>query len=200
MTASTAPTSQLQKQSLISTIFFLAALAVLGGALWLKFAPKKFGQYENLTHSVQIKYPEQWEVKEIPGVDGLVVVFAPQKEEEKMLFRPTVSVTFTDLKKKMSLKEVKEQTKMQMAVLFQKMIITKEEKPIMLSGHPGEKMVFVGQGVETPLQYFYAWGKFGSRVYVITYTALASDYDRYHDLVETMVRSFKVTKEFPDFE
>ena len=148
--------------------------------------------YENKELGFSIKYPEYWRVVEKPqNVD--VVVFVSPQESEADAYWENVNVTVVPLDPKISsLGKFTTVTIRQLTGVFEGQIQVLQSYPFSVGGRPGHVLVFCGRNTAEPIQYMHAWTVWGTRAYIITYTALKKDFDNYAADAMDMIKSFKL--------
>jgi hypothetical protein len=106
-----------------------------------------------------------------------------------------VNVVVQDISAKpMELKAYTELAIRQMEAVFGENFLILESVPTSVSGQSAHRLVFIGKAVdpEPDLKYMSVWLLDGATAYQITYTAIASQYDRYVAKMKRMVSSFRI--------
>lgn len=160
-------------------------------ALWIFSKAYRFNQYTDDRHNFSIKYPVSWSL-EINKNNAAVIFYSP-KEGDLDFFRENVNVVVQDIaRKSMNIKKYSSTAIKQMEAVFGDNMIIIESGPMYFSGHEGYKFVFRGKTSETELQYMSVWTINGLTAYQVTYTALASQYERHLPNAKRMIRSFRL--------
>lgn len=180
-----------KKQNIIISIVALVGIVLILNALWIIGKEYRFNNYRNDREGFSIKYPAAWSIEEDTN-DVSVIFFSPQ-ENELDFFKESVNVVVQDISgNPMDLKEYSKMAVKQMEAVFGENLITIELGPTFIAKQIGYKFVFLGKGPETDLKYMIVWLISGLTAYQVTYTSLASQYDRYLPKVKRMLRSFRI--------
>lgn len=172
----------------------MGALGALMIAYALYYFNRDFGfrTYTDKQAGFSVQYPVDWAYA--VNKDGTNVIFYTPYESELDIFTENVNIVVTDISKKpMSLMEFTNLALKQMEALFANNIKIVESEPYPLGNRNGYKYTIVGAG-ESSIKFMMVWTLKGSDVYQFTYAALDSAYERYLDKVETMVKSFRITR------
>ena len=149
----------------------------------------KFLSYNSPKKGIGIKYPEDWKVLEM-NISALVAFLSPL-EEEVDLFQEnfTISREFSGLIGKLD--EFVDQQLVQLKQAFQYFAIIKRKR-IRLSGNDAIQVIYsaITKGIEIQILQVYCLIKID--VYMITFTAQASKYPNYKQIVKKMLKSFFV--------
>lgn len=180
-----------KKQNLISAIVAALGIILILGVIWVVSKDYRFNAYQNENKGFSIDYPASWSFEENTG--GAAVIFLSPQENDLDFFKESVNVVVQDISgNPMELKEYSELAIEQMEAVFGENFVILESGLIFVAGQKGYKLVFIGKGPDTELQYMSVWTISGLSAYQITYTALSSKYDRYLPKMKRMVRSFKL--------
>ena len=178
-----------QKKNLIFNIAAGIGIIAIGITSWIFFNHYRFNQYTNDQHNFSIKYPASWTLGE--NINNAAVIFYSPQETELDIFRENVNIVVQDISKNpLSLKRYSKTAIRQMEAVFSNNMMILESEPMFFAGQEGYKFVFTGKTPETELQYMSVWTITGLTAYQVTYTALASQYDRHLPKVKRMIRSF----------
>lgn len=152
---------------------------------------EKFVVYENRRYGIKIEYPESWMVSE-PGTE-IVVAFLSPLESPWDTFQENVNIIIGDLTEPMTLEEYSEAAIAQLRQEITDFTLL-ESGDFTLSTNPAYKVVYTTKFEQTPLQVMQVWTIKNDTVYTITYTAAASQYYVYSDIVDRMVASFEIAE------
>lgn len=183
--------NQRQKKNLIAALTALLGVALILLVVLIMTKEHRFKTYHNKAGGFSIRYPAAWSWEENKG--GAAVIFFSPKDNELDFFKESVNVVVQNITDNpMNLKDYSEQAIKQMEVVFEENFIVLESGPTFIAGRPAYKLIFIGKGSDTELKYMSVWTLEGLTAYQITYTALASQYDRYIGEMKRMVNSFRV--------
>lgn len=150
-----------------------------------------FVVYQNRRYGISIEHPEKWMINE-PGTD-VIVVFLSQLESPWDTFQENVNIMVRELAGPMTLEEY---TDVALALLRQDLpdFTLIESSDFTLSTLPARKVVYTTKIEQIPLQVMQVWTIKDDTVYTVTYTAAASQYFLYRDIVDKMVASFEIAE------
>ena len=150
-----------------------------------------FHRYHDDHYNFSIKYPASWTLEK--NKNGAAVIFYSPQEGDLDIFKESVNIVVQDIAgNPMNIKKYSKIAIEQMEAVFGDNMLTLESDPMYFAGHEGYKFVFRGKTPETDLQYMSIWTIAGLNAYQVTYTALASQYDRHLPNVNKMIRSFRL--------
>jgi len=183
--------SERKKQNLIISIITIAGILLLIIAGFFYKQESRTYKYHNEKYGFFIKYPTTWSFAESKG--GHAVIFYSALDNELDVFKESVNIVVQDLSSNpVKLNEYSKIAVRQMEVVFKENMIIRESGPTILAKQVGYKFVFFGKGDKNDLQYMSVWTIVDETAYQVTYTALASQYDRYLPKVKRMIRSFRI--------
>ena len=159
--------------------------------LWIFSKEHRFNRYSDDHYHFSIKYPTSWSFEK--NKNKAVVIFYSPEESELDFFMENVNVVVQDISRNpMSIEKYSSTAIKQMEAVFSDNMIILESEPMYFAGREGYKFVFRGKTPETELQYMSVWAINGLTAYQVTYTALASQYERHLPKVKKMIRSFRI--------
>jgi hypothetical protein len=169
-------------------------LFLLAAAIILVILPSGYCQqaktYKNKMFNYSINYPSNYELKPL----GNIVVFTSPEKDKKFAFSANVNVaaSVTDKTSK-SLKEYCEGAK---ARILKSQVDAKflEEQEDKLSGKAAYRMVYTTKQKEANFKIMEIAFIHKDRFYVITYTSLLEEFDRYLKQAKAIIDSFKVSQ------
>jgi eukaryotic-like serine/threonine-protein kinase len=167
-------------------------LAVIAVLFVIPYVPYKV--YKNSQYNIQMKYPAYWGVREnTDKIEDLVVAFYTPRKSKEDIFSENVNVSVKKVPMDpIDMNQLSQIMIRQLTGTIGDNMKVLESSPTQLSGRPAHRLVFVGEDIETPLQYQIVWALDGSKVYIITYVARSEDYLEYLGEVQAMIRSFKI--------
>ncbi len=143
---------------------------------------------------VSVTYPENWsERNDIAGVLG---IFLSPQEDAKDIFQENVNILSQDLTLNPAIQELSSYTEFSQtqieSFLTEGKILSLED--VTLAGLPAKKMLYTSKQGQVTLQYLGVWMIKEKKAYVITYTALQSQFDRYLPQAQAVINSFKLSQ------
>lgn len=171
-------------------VFSIIAFVVVGAIAAIMFITP-FSTYTNFDYGIEIKFPDDWEMKE--RVEGSVVVFGSPLETSMDTFQENVNVSIQDLSgMPMTLEQYTDAAIGQLKEVFHNVTVV-SSTPAKLAGRPAHQIVYVAADPKTAnLKIMHVWFVEGDKAYTVTYTAMESKYDEYLGIANKMIRSFKV--------
>jgi len=180
-----------QKQSLIIGLVSLLSIWLIVSVLWIFGKEWRFSKYDNTTAGFSIKYPLRWAKAE--NQNGATVIFSSPTENKLDFFQENVNVVVTDLSRSpKTLIDYSDLAVNQMKVVFKENLEVIDSSATYLSGKPAHQFIFIGKGPEATLKFFMVWTIDDNRAYQITYSAIASTYDKYLGKFQRMIKSFEI--------
>ena len=144
--------------------------------------------YKDTENKFSIKYPDNWEPKEV----ATAIAFLSPLDGTKDKFRENVNVMVQDLKTHpMDLSEFTELTRKQIKLHAGNDAIL-GEKRLTFAGQPAEQFIYKATIQEVDLKFKQYWFIKGTNAFVLTYTAEPQQYERYEDVGTEMLDSFKL--------
>ena len=158
-----------------------------------------FLTYNNPTYKIKMQYPPDWTVSTtLPTYSGVVAFYSPLQSLTDVL-PAEFSLSITTYSQGVSLDEY---TKTTLAALDQQGIKVSESNAFTLAGKPGHRIVFSppqpqpqnnNQGdPQVSISIMQAWTTIGSKVYLISYSAEESKFQKYLPTVEQMLSSLQI--------
>jgi eukaryotic-like serine/threonine-protein kinase len=181
---------QTRKKILVWIAVSLGAVLVGASLAYLAYIGQ-FSRYLDRSYGFFIKYPRLWERIEHPQPGGAVIFVSP-KETPVDSFRESVNISVTDVPPDLTgLKEFSDKAILQMTKSFSniKMI---ESKEVMFGDRKGYKVLFSAEKPD-PINVLTVWTiRRGEKAYILTYMAASRHYKTYLNLVEFMIKSFRM--------
>lgn len=159
-----------------------------------------FLTYNNPTYKIKMQYPPDWTVSTntLATYSGVVAFYSPLQSLTDVL-PAELSLSITTYSQGVSLDEY---TKTTLAALDQQGIKVSESNAFTLAGKPGHRIVFSppqlqpqnnNQGdPQVSISIMQAWTTIGSKVYLISYSAEESKFQKYLPTVEQMLSSLQI--------
>ena len=160
-----------------------------------------FLTYNNPTYKIKMQYPPDWTVSTntLQTYSGVVAFYSPLQSLTDVL-PAELSLSITTYSKGVSLDEY---TKTTLAALDQQGIKVSESNAFTLAGKPGHRIVFSPPPPQPPqnnnqgdpqvsISIMQAWTTIGSKVYLISYSAEESKFQKYLPTVERMLNSLQI--------
>ena len=155
--------------------------------------------YDNLTHKLKMQYPSDWTVSTnaLPTYSGIVAFYSPLQNLQDIL-PAELSLSITTYLQSVSIDEYTQTT---LAALEQQGIQVSESSAFTLAGKPGHRIVFSppeprGQETQdTPqvsIRIMQTWTTIDNKVYLLSYSAEDSKFQKYLPTVEQMLMSLQV--------
>ncbi|MEL6927180.1 MAG: serine/threonine-protein kinase [Cyanobacteria bacterium J06600_6] len=170
----------------------LALLAGLGGWVLVKQRDREpkieLSAYENQNQGFRVDYPQKWSKQNRDDFFATGVIFFSPLVNEADRFKEKVSVLVETLPSDLSLSAYTEQSLAEIRQLSDPDIQQAQE--VRLGKDEARQIVYRGEENGRSVQRMQVWSLNGNRAYVVTYTALPEDYDRYLPTVEKMIDSF----------
>jgi len=183
--------SRRKKQNVIVGIVAGIGIILILSVVWVTSKEYRFKRYRSDEKNFSIKYPASWAYEE--NINGAAVIFYSPQENDLDYFKESVNVVVQNIAgNPMNLKDYSQLAIKQMEAVFEENMITIESVPTFIAGQSGYKLVFLGKGPETDYQYMSVWTISGLTAYQVTYTSLASQYERYIFKVKKMLKSFRI--------
>ena len=155
--------------------------------------------YDNLTHKLKMQYPSDWTVSTnaLPTYSGIVAFYSPLQNLQDIL-PAELSLSITTYLQSVSIDEY---TRTTLAALEQQGIQVSESSAFTLAGKPGHRIVFSPpepRGQETQdapqvsIRIMQTWTTIDNKVYLLSYSAEDSKFQKYLPTVEQMLMSLQV--------
>ncbi len=180
-----------QRQTIVAIITGAAGLVLILTVGWFFLKPYWSLNYENGQYGFALKYPAVWSFAE--NKNGAVVIFYSPKENALDIFQENVNIVVQDIAQNpMNLEKYTETAITQMQAVFGTNLEILDSLPTFIDGHPAHRFIFIGKGPNGNLQYQCRWTLVGTTAYQITYTAMASGYERHVARAEGIMKSFHI--------
>ena len=155
--------------------------------------------YDNPTHKLKMQYPSDWTVSTnaLPTYSGIVAFYSPLQNLQDIL-PAELSLSITTYIQSVSIDEY---TRTTLAALEQQGIQVSESSAFTLAGKPGHRIVFSPpepRGQETldapqvSIRIMQTWTTIDNKVYLLSYSAEDSKFQKYLPTVEQMLMSLQV--------
>ena len=155
--------------------------------------------YDNPTHKLKMQYPSDWTVSTnaLPTYSGIVAFYSPLQNLQDIL-PAELSLSITTYIQSVSIDEY---TRTTLAALEQQGIQVSESSAFTLAGKPGHRIVFSPpepRGQETQdapqvsIRIMQTWTTIDNKVYLLSYSAEDSKFQKYLPTVEQMLMSLQV--------
>ena len=155
--------------------------------------------YDNPTHRLKLQYPSDWTVSTnaLPTYSGIVAFYSPLQNLQDIL-PAELSLSITTYLQSVSIDEY---TRTTLAALEQQGIQVSESSAFTLAGKPGHRIVFSPpepRGQETQdapqvsIRIMQTWTTIDNKVYLLSYSAEDSKFQKYLPTVEQMLMSLQV--------
>ena len=180
-----------QRQTITAIITGAAGLILILVVGWF-FAKQYLSlNYESGQYGFALKYPAMWSFAENQG--GAAAIFYSPKENALDIFQENVNIVVQDISQNpMDLDKYTETAIAQMQTVFGTNLEILDSSPIFIDNRPAHQFIFIGKGPDGNLQYQCRWTLAGTTAYQITYTAIASGYQRHLAEAERIMRSFRI--------
>ena len=159
-----------------------------------------FLTYNNPTYKIKMQYPADWTVSTntLQTYSGVVAFYSPLQSLTDIL-PAELSLSITTYSQGVSLDEY---TKTTLAALDQQGIKVSDSNAFTLAGKPGHRILFSppqpqpqnnNQGdPQVSISIMQAWTTIGNKVYLISYSAEESKFQKYLPTVEQMLSSLQI--------
>ena len=161
-----------------------------------------FLTYNNPTFKIKMQYPPDWTVSTntLATFSGVVAFYSPLQSLTDVL-PAELSLSVTTYSQGVSLDEY---TKTTLAALDQQGIKVSESNAFTLAGKPGHRIVFSPPQPQPPqnnnnqgdaqlsISIMQAWTTIGSKVYLLSYSAEESKFQKYMPTVQQMLSSLQI--------
>jgi eukaryotic-like serine/threonine-protein kinase len=155
--------------------------------------------YDNPTYKLKLQYPSDWTVSTnaLPTYSGIVAFYSPLQSLQDIL-PAELSLSITTYLQPVSIDEY---TRTTLAALEQQGIQTSESSDFTLAGKPGHRIVFSPpepKGQETQdapqvsIRIMQTWTTIDNKVYLLSYSAEDSKFQKYLPTVEQMLKSLQI--------
>jgi eukaryotic-like serine/threonine-protein kinase len=158
-----------------------------------------FLTYDNPTYKLKMQYPADWTVSTnaLPTYSGVVAFYSPLQNLQDIL-PAELSLSITTYLEPISMDEYTQTT---LTALDQQGIQVSDSSDFTLAGKPGHRIVFSppeprGQGSQdvpqVSISIMQTWTTIGNKVYLLSYSAEDSKFQKYLPIVEQMLKSVQV--------
>jgi len=180
--------NQLSTPMMITAVFAIILLIVLGFVYVKKYKRKSYKSYE---YGISIKYPRSW--SRIENMGGVAVQFMSPKDSDMDVFKENVNIVVQDISANpMGLQEYTDLAIKQMEVVFKDKIEVIESISYRLAGHEAHKFLYIGKGPRHNFKMMHVWTVVDDKAYQFTFTAIDAQFDSYYGQAENMLKSFRI--------
>jgi serine/threonine-protein kinase len=187
--------------SFFLTVAFIGSLVTPNSAL-AQTSPtpgSNFQTYDNPTHKLKLQYPPDWTVSTnaLATYSGIVAFYSPLQNLQDIL-PAELSLSITTYLQPVSIDEYTQTT---LAALEQQGIQASESGAFTLAEKPGHRIMFSppeprGQKTQdapqVSISIMQTWTTIGNKVYLLTYSAEDSKFQKYLPTVEQMLKSLQI--------
>ena len=180
-----------QRQTIIAIITGAVGLTLILTVSWF-FAKRYWSlSYESGPYGFALKYPANWSFAE--NKNGAAAIFVSPKENALDIFQESVNIVVQNISANpMDLGKYTETAITQMQAVFGTNLEILDSSPTFIDRRPAHQFIFIGKGPDGNLQYQCRWTLVGTTAYQITYTAIASGYERHLTEAERIMNSFRI--------
>ena len=156
-------------------------------------APIEFLTYEDLINGITIKYPDNWEVIEIPSEYDFVISFNSPPEKNSDVDVEVINVVIEPIPEGLTLDEYT-QSEIDLLGFVHENLAILESSPTTLAGSPAHKIVYTGilREFDEPSKGMEVWTIKNDIAYLVGYYAGPDTYDNYLETAQKMLESFEI--------
>ncbi len=147
--------------------------------------------YTDTANGFSLRYPAEWRLQ--PNNPGYAVIFYADSGKNKDNYHTNVAVTLYDTTGKHSTLEGHRTRILSLIDAFTDSLIVESTQGTIMGGTPGHVLIYSGSQFGKQLKYLKGFVLRNGKVYHVTYTAAAGEFDRYDDSAWEMIRSFVFT-------
>lgn len=159
--------------------------------------PNNFLVYSNPNHGIRIDYPANWKLDEHPYTDKFIALLTSTLKNNSDVSPATFTVSVETLKKNVSLDNY---TNANLAKAKQSLprFQVIDSNATILAGIPAHKIVYTfvspDPAIQIPFKSMNIWTIKQGKAYNISYTQARSQYNKYLEVIEHMINSFRIIK------
>ncbi len=183
-------------QSLILNTLIVVGVLVVVITLLNAIKIRGFATFTHPPTGIQIKFPNHWGFND-PKQPGAIIVFFAPPEGPLDTYTENIVLTYRELEDEYrTLKKLSPKMVLQVTRTFKGYMKVLKKEPCWVGRRRGYRFVYVGvvEGIDDPLKYMHVWTIVGNRVFIITYSARESTFDKYLKLVNKTISSFDTIK------
>lgn len=156
-----------------------------------------FLAYTNPNHGISIDYPANWKLDEHPYTDKFIALLTSTLKNNSDVSPATFTVSVETLKKNVSLDNY---TNANLAKAKQSLprFQVIDSNATILAGIPAHKIVYTfvspDPTIQIPFKSMNIWTIKQGKAYNISYTQARSQYNKYLEVIEHMINSFRIIK------
>ena len=153
--------------------------------------PSLSEKYTDSHYKITLNYPPDWDKQEIHNIITKQVVQFISPENQSASFREKLSIAVEDLSTPQSMAEYTNSSRQEILRQNNNAKILMEGETT-LSNNNAYRVIYTTDDGKNNLKNLTVWTLNNFKVYSITYTAKADEYDKYLNTAEAMIKSFKV--------
>ena len=185
---------QRKKLNLVFTLLILIGLVIIALSILYFTQDNQFTRYKDTGgNGFEVKYPNNWTVA--PYTSGVNAVFYSPLDNALDKYKDNVNILVQDMNKLTEIYSLNKYTKKaigQMKVIYKENFVLLDSQDITVDNTPGHEITFIGKNPGIDLKVKCVWAIKGTNVYLFTYSAVDSQYDKYIKKVDAMLRSFRI--------
>jgi eukaryotic-like serine/threonine-protein kinase len=185
-----------KKQIILSTSVLIVVTCLIVATNYTVFARQtpNFLTYENSTFGIKLQYPSSWDKEENGTRQDTqidVVTFFPSANSTASL-----DITIDDIsdEKGISVAQYASDGTTDLKQSLKNFKLVGSTTNNLLAGLPSYKSIYSYNDGNTLFKDMEIGGIKGDKVYVLTYEAGMSEYDRYLPIIQQLINSFQITK------
>ncbi len=174
---------------LLATVGAIAIVIITINKLTPPSPPPPFIDYADSEVKIEIEYPQNWQRQDLKNpITGEWVKFLSPKQTNTDNFQEQVTIrienftgTLEDYKNEF-IKEIQSSADSQII----------NSNTTTLAYRPAYQLIYTVKHEENNLKNLQVWTLQGEKAYIITYTGTQADYDKFVQIAEQMIQSFKI--------
>lgn len=168
-----------------------ACLCIVSVLVCMSLSPAAQNKnYRNSAAGYELEYPADFTVKNI----GSATVFSSRVEDKKYAFSPSVNVVAVDLGGSVSDLDVFYRQSKEALGRSLGTVKFIEDKKDTLSKTDAYRLVYASRQKKADFKFLQVLCVHNNRAYVLTYTALQDQYDKFLKVAQAMIKSFRFIK------
>ncbi|NMG09004.1 serine/threonine-protein kinase [Brasilonema sp. UFV-L1] len=155
-------------------------------------AETEFSTYENPSYGIKIKYPQSWKMQQIGDpLTGDVVKFWSISTSSSKKMTAEVNINIENLKEPTSLAEYTNSSVNEITQFLTNARIL-DSYSTKLSNLPAHEVIYSGKEEGFNIKRMAVWTLKNNKVYIITYTAEESQYEKFLKIAHIMINSLEI--------